>query len=29
MISAARMEHSGTFNIGETGEQWQPFTSLQ
>ncbi len=29
MVSAARVEHSGTFNMGESGEQWKPFTSDQ
>lgn len=29
MISAVRVEHTGTFNMSETGEQWKPFTSIQ
>jgi hypothetical protein len=29
MISAVRVEHSGTFNMSETGERWRPFTSTQ
>jgi len=29
IISAATIEHFGTFNISETGEQWNPFTSTQ
>lgn len=29
MVSAVRLEHSGTFNMSETGEQWRPFTSTQ
>jgi hypothetical protein len=29
LITAARVEHTGTFNMSETGEQWQPFTSTQ
>lgn len=29
MIAAVTVEHSGTFNISETGEQWKPFTSIQ
>jgi hypothetical protein len=29
IITAATMEHTGTFNMSETGEQWQPFTSTQ
>jgi hypothetical protein len=29
MVAAVRMEHAGTFNMSETGEQWQPFTSTQ
>jgi len=29
MIAAVRVDHSGTFNMSETGEQWKPFTSTQ
>jgi len=29
VISAVSMEHTGTFNMSETGEQWRPFTSTQ
>jgi len=29
MISAVRVEHSGTFNMSETGDHWRPFTSTQ
>src|SRR5574337_1212376 len=29
MISAVSVEHTGTFNMSETGEQWKPFTSTQ
>jgi hypothetical protein len=29
IISAVRVEHSGTFNLSETGEQWRPFISTQ
>jgi hypothetical protein len=29
IITAATIEHTGTFNMSETGEQWQPFTSTQ
>lgn len=29
MVTAVRVEHEGTFNTGETGEQWKPFTSTQ
>ncbi|MFW5995058.1 MAG: DUF6920 family protein [Spirochaetia bacterium] len=29
IISAADIEHAGTFNMSETGEQWRPFTSTQ
>lgn len=29
LITAAGVEHSGTFNMSEAGEQWQPFTSSQ
>jgi hypothetical protein len=29
MLAAATVEHRGTFNIGETTEQWKPFTSRQ
>lgn len=29
MISSVSLEHIGTFNMSETGEQWKPFTSTQ
>lgn len=29
MVSAVHMEHSGTFNMSETGENWKPFRSVQ
>ena len=29
LIAAVSVEHTGTFNVSETGEQWQPFTSTQ
>jgi hypothetical protein len=29
IISAASIEHIGTFNMGEASEQWKPFTSQQ
>jgi hypothetical protein len=29
MVLAVSVEHSGTFNMSETGEQWKPFTSTQ
>lgn len=29
LIAAVSMEHSGTFNMSEAGEQWKPFTSTQ
>lgn len=29
MISAVSVEHSGIFNMSETGEQWRPFISTQ
>lgn len=29
LISAVNMEHTGTFNMSETEEQWQPFRSTQ
>jgi hypothetical protein len=29
IIAAVRVEHTGTFNMSETGEQWKPFTSTQ
>lgn len=29
MVSAVTVEHVGTFNMSETGEQWKPFTSTQ
>lgn len=29
MISAVSVEHTGTFNMSETGEQWRAFTSTQ
>jgi len=29
LVTALSMEHTGTFNMSETGEQWKPFTSTQ
>ena len=29
LIAAVSVEHTGTFNMSETGEQWKPFTSIQ
>jgi len=29
MIAAVSVEHAGTFNMSESGEQWKPFTSTQ
>jgi hypothetical protein len=29
MVAAVSLEHSGTFNMSETAEQWKPFTSTQ
>jgi hypothetical protein len=29
IVSAVSVEHTGTFNMSETGEQWKPFTSNQ
>jgi hypothetical protein len=29
MIEAASVEHTGTFNMSQTGEEWKPFTSTQ
>ena len=29
IITAVTVEHTGTFNVSQTGEQWKPFTSLQ
>ena len=29
MVSSVRAQHRGTFNMGETHEQWKPFTSDQ
>lgn len=29
MVAAVSVEHRGTFNTSETGEQWRPFTSTQ
>jgi hypothetical protein len=29
LIRSVYVEHSGTFNMSETGEQWKPFTSTQ
>lgn len=29
MVAAVRMQHEGTFNIGETSDHWKPFTSGQ
>ena len=29
IVAAARVDHVGTFNVGETTDQWKPFTSRQ
>ncbi len=29
MVLAVNVEHTGTFNVSETGEKWRPFTSIQ
>jgi hypothetical protein len=29
MVAAVRVRHAGTFNMGETSDQWKPFTSDQ
>jgi len=29
MVEAVTVEHNGTFNLSETGEEWKPFTSRQ
>lgn len=29
MVLAVSVEHTGTFNMSETGEQWRPFSSTQ
>lgn len=29
LAAAVRLEHTGTFNMSETGEQWKPFNSTQ
>ena len=29
IIAAVSVDHSGTFNLGETSDQWKPFTSRQ
>jgi hypothetical protein len=29
LIAAVNMEHAGTINMSETGEQWKPFKSIQ
>jgi hypothetical protein len=29
IVSAATVEHTGTFNLKQSGEQWKPFTSKQ
>jgi hypothetical protein len=29
IVSAVRLSHAGTFNMGESGESWRPFTSTQ
>jgi len=29
MVLAVNVEHTGTFNMSETGEKWRPFTSTQ
>ncbi|HXH12975.1 MAG TPA: DUF6544 family protein [Alphaproteobacteria bacterium] len=28
-VSATRVEHTGPFNLSETGKHWRPFTSSQ
>lgn len=29
IVTAARVEHTGSFNMSTSGEQWKPFTSVQ
>lgn len=29
LVTAVSIEHTGTFNMGETAEQWKPFSSTQ
>ena len=29
MIVAVSVDHTGTFNMSETGDQWKPFSSTQ
>ncbi|QTN21700.1 hypothetical protein HZ992_16130 [Rhizobacter sp. AJA081-3] len=29
IVTAARVEHTGSFNMSASGEQWKPFTSVQ
>jgi hypothetical protein len=29
LVTAVSVEHTGTFNMSETGEQWKPFSSTQ
>lgn len=29
IVAAARVEHRGSFNLGETDDRWRPFTSTQ
>lgn len=29
LVTAVSIEHTGTFNMSETGEQWKPFSSTQ
>ena len=29
MVEAVSVDHTGTFNMSESGEQWKPFTSTQ
>lgn len=29
IVAAARVEHTGTFNMGEGADRWKPFTSTQ
>ena len=29
IVAAVRVEHTGTFNMSEAGQQWKPFTSTQ
>lgn len=29
VVAAVSVEHTGTFNMSETGQRWRPFTSTQ